>query len=107
MDDSNDISLPRLRFFSLRALRRVLERASVIKRERLAGPYYSCPLDETHLCKALRFVEMNPVRAHKTWGQTVECTPKTETEILMQGIIHDSPFLIQSFQESGEDVDQL
>jgi putative transposase len=27
------------------------------------GRFYSCPLDETHLWEALRYVEMNPVRA--------------------------------------------
>ncbi len=27
------------------------------------GRFYSCPLDETHLWKALRYVELNPVRA--------------------------------------------
>jgi putative transposase len=27
------------------------------------GRFYSCPLDETHLWRALRYVEMNPVRA--------------------------------------------
>ena len=27
------------------------------------GRYYSCPLDETHLWKALRYTELNPVRA--------------------------------------------
>jgi putative transposase len=26
------------------------------------GRYYSCPLDETHLWEALRYVELNPVR---------------------------------------------
>jgi hypothetical protein len=26
------------------------------------GPYYSCPLDETHLWEALRYVELNPLR---------------------------------------------
>jgi putative transposase len=27
------------------------------------GRFYSCPLDETHLWRALRYVELNPVRA--------------------------------------------
>ena len=27
------------------------------------GRFYSCPLDESHLWKALRYVELNPVRA--------------------------------------------
>jgi putative transposase len=27
------------------------------------GRFYSCPLDETHLWSALRYVELNPVRA--------------------------------------------
>jgi len=27
------------------------------------GRFYSCPLDEPHLWKALRYVELNPVRA--------------------------------------------
>jgi putative transposase len=27
------------------------------------GRYYSCPLDETHLWEALRYTELNPVRA--------------------------------------------
>jgi hypothetical protein len=27
------------------------------------GRYYSCPLDEPHLWKALRYTELNPVRA--------------------------------------------
>jgi putative transposase len=27
------------------------------------GRYYSCPLDESHLWRALRYVELNPVRA--------------------------------------------
>ena len=27
------------------------------------GRYYSCPLDEAHLCEALRYAELNPVRA--------------------------------------------
>jgi putative transposase len=27
------------------------------------GRYYSCPLDEKHLWEALRYVELNPVRA--------------------------------------------
>ena len=27
------------------------------------GPFYSCPLDESHLWAALRYVELNPVRA--------------------------------------------
>ena len=27
------------------------------------GRFYSCPMDETHLWKALRYVELNPVRA--------------------------------------------
>src|SRR3954470_5813597 len=27
------------------------------------GRFYSCPLDETHLWEALRYVELNPVRA--------------------------------------------
>jgi putative transposase len=27
------------------------------------GRFYSCPLDETHLWKALRYVELNPARA--------------------------------------------
>lgn len=27
------------------------------------GRFYSCPLDETHLWAALRYVELNPVRA--------------------------------------------
>ena len=27
------------------------------------GRFYSCPLDESHLCEALRYVELNPVRA--------------------------------------------
>jgi putative transposase len=30
------------------------------------GRFYSCPLDETHLWRALRYVEMNPVRAAVT-----------------------------------------
>jgi putative transposase len=28
------------------------------------GRYFSCPLDETHLWEALRYTELNPVRAH-------------------------------------------
>ena len=28
------------------------------------GRFYSCPLDEKHLWEALRYVELNPVRAH-------------------------------------------
>jgi putative transposase len=28
------------------------------------GRFYSCPLDESHLWEALRYVELNPVRAH-------------------------------------------
>ncbi len=28
------------------------------------GRYYSCPLDLTHLWRALRYTELNPVRAH-------------------------------------------
>jgi putative transposase len=27
------------------------------------GRYYSCPLDESHLWRALRYTELNPVRA--------------------------------------------
>jgi putative transposase len=27
------------------------------------GRFYSCPLDDAHLCAALRYVELNPVRA--------------------------------------------
>jgi len=27
------------------------------------GRFYSCPMDETHLCRAIRYVERNPVRA--------------------------------------------
>jgi REP element-mobilizing transposase RayT len=27
------------------------------------GPYYSCPLDQTHLWEALRYTELNPLRA--------------------------------------------
>jgi hypothetical protein len=27
------------------------------------GRYYSCPLDQTHLWEALRYTELNPVRA--------------------------------------------
>src|SRR5580765_1223961 len=27
------------------------------------GRFYSCPLDDSHLWKALRYVELNPVRA--------------------------------------------
>ncbi len=30
------------------------------------GRYYSCPLDETHLWEALRYTELNPVRARLT-----------------------------------------
>jgi putative transposase len=37
------------------------------------GRFYSCPLDETHLWEALRYVELNPVRAKmvvtaEQWG---------------------------------------
>jgi putative transposase len=32
------------------------------------GRFYSCPLDETHLWKALRYVELNPVRAGMVTG---------------------------------------
>lgn len=31
------------------------------------GRFYSCPLDETHLWRALRYVELNPVRAGMVW----------------------------------------
>ncbi len=27
------------------------------------GRFYSCPMDDTHLCRAIRYVERNPVRA--------------------------------------------
>ena len=32
------------------------------------GRFYSCPLDEAHLWKALRYVELNPVRAGMVAG---------------------------------------
>jgi putative transposase len=32
------------------------------------GRFYSCPLDETHLWRALRYVELNPVRAAMATG---------------------------------------
>jgi putative transposase len=45
------------------------------------GRYYSCPLDETHLWEALRYTELNPVRARLvaspqdwTWSSaTIHC----------------------------------
>jgi hypothetical protein len=46
-----------------RALCRVLECKSSFDRPCLAGRYYSCPLDEPHLWEALRYTELNPVRA--------------------------------------------
>jgi hypothetical protein len=40
------------------------------------GRYYSCPLDESHLWEALRYTELNPVRASMVanaegWGWSV------------------------------------
>jgi putative transposase len=40
------------------------------------GRYYSCPLDEPHLWEALRYTELNPVRApspHRTDGWLWRC----------------------------------
>jgi putative transposase len=57
------------------------------------GRYYSCPLDETHLWEALRYTELNPVRAslvHKAegwhWSSAhLHCaTANTETWMTMQ-----------------------
>lgn len=56
------------------------------------GRFYSCPLDESHLWMALRYVELNPVRAgmveaaeHWTWSSaTAHCglakSPSLEME---------------------------
>jgi putative transposase len=57
------------------------------------GRFYSCPLDEVHLWEALRYTELNPVRASlvqtaKDWNwssATAHCCPATEgTWIAMQ-----------------------
>jgi putative transposase len=57
------------------------------------GRYYSCPLDETHLWEALRYTELNPVRAslvpkaegwHWSSAQVHCATANTETWMTMQ-----------------------
>jgi putative transposase len=54
------------------------------------GRFYSCPLDDTHLWTALRYVELNPVRAgmvsaaeHWRWSSAAaHCIPDTSDRTL-------------------------
>ncbi len=46
-----------------RTLGLLLERHSQVKRTRLGRPFYSCSLDQSHLWIAMRYAELNPVRA--------------------------------------------
>jgi putative transposase len=57
------------------------------------GRFYSCPLDETHLWEALRYTELNPVRASLVetakgwnWSSAADhcCPAVTDTWIAMQ-----------------------
>jgi putative transposase len=47
------------------------------------GRFYSCPLDEAHLCEALRYTELNPVRASmveaaESWKWSSAAVPSEE-----------------------------
>jgi putative transposase len=54
------------------------------------GRFYSCPLDESHLWRALRYVELNPVRAAmasspESWlwsSAAAHCTPDAPARML-------------------------
>jgi putative transposase len=42
------------------------------------GRYYSCPLDEPHLWEALRYTELNPLRARLVRGGAVALVERSQ-----------------------------
>ncbi len=79
------------------------------------GRFYSCPLDEAHLWEALRYVELNPVRANmvasaEQWGWSsgrVHCGTSSASAILEMGhwakrwtVIEWQRFLAEGTSES-------
>jgi putative transposase len=58
------------------------------------GRYFSCPLDSAHFCTALRYTELNPVRAgivsapeaYRWSSAAAHCTPNHASDLLDLGL---------------------
>lgn len=80
------------------------------------GRYYSCPLDEAHLWEALRYTELNPVRAGMVaepeewpWSSAADCG-RGEPDACLEMAIWRQRWSVSSwrrFLEAGESESQL